>query len=184
MIDENWIDNVSFIEQIAPTFTPEDWEKYAASDDDATRYALTRLDECPVHILELLSDDASSHVLEGVATHERTPVEVLDRLAIIGGNKAQAAVALNPSTRESTLWLLLDSDDVRVRQGLALNQYAPLNLLATLLQDPVPAVRYSLVHNRSLTAEMVEALRTHEDPLTREAASIWDVTGVWVDASE
>ena len=91
-----------------------------------------------------------------------------DAAALAAGD--QAILHLSPPVTESKiarLRLLAGHERPGIRQSVASNRHAPLDLLERLAVDPDPAVRGEVAKNEAAPAVLVQLLATDEDARVR-----------------
>lgn len=124
------------------------------------RWLLAINPNTPPPVLEHLSNDGSTRLLERIAENPRTHTTTLAKLANHDEAQVRAAVAENMNISIKTAWKLArdESPDVRVR--LAESYHVPVAILRILATDENPYVQSRAYKTLYRMLEEVQALRS------------------------
>ncbi len=101
---------------------------------------------------------------------ERTPVNILVRLACDNSTKVRRRVAENPKTPITVLVMLASDRDKDVRVGVCDNWSTPAGLLFLLAGEDCADVRYAIADNSHVPRQILTVLARDENPYVAERA--------------
>ncbi|MBZ0189643.1 MAG: hypothetical protein K8F91_25575 [Candidatus Obscuribacterales bacterium] len=112
----------------------------AALEAARIRWLLAINPNTPPPVLDHLTRNAPSALLERIAEHPRAHSTTLARLAVHEDAQVRAAVAENMNTSMKTIWKLIRDDSPDVRLRIAESYTVPIAVLKTLVEDENPYV--------------------------------------------
>ncbi len=112
----------------------------AALEAARIRWLLAINPNTPPPVLDHLTNNAPSTLLERIAEHPRAHSVTLSRLANHEDSQVRAAVAENMNTSMKTIWKLVRDPSADVRLRLAESYTVPIAVLKVLLEDENPYV--------------------------------------------
>lgn len=125
-----------------------DSSRAAALEAAKIRWLLAINPNTPPPVLEHLTREATSSLLERIAENPRTHASTLSRLATHADAQVRAAVAENMNTSMKTMWKLVRDECPDVRYRLAESYNVPIAVLKVLAEDENPYV----AHRAQMTA--------------------------------
>jgi hypothetical protein len=108
--------------------------------DILKNYVRASSHSCSPLMLERLAHSDIDRIRLRVAENPKTPVDVLETLALDRNPDVRIAVGSNPSTPPHVSFSLAFDEDPNVRLGLAEDMSTPMELLDKLMEDPNPYV--------------------------------------------
>lgn len=124
------------------------------------RWLLAINPNTPPPVLEHLSNDSSTRLLERIAENPRTHTTTLAKLANHDDGQVRAAVAENMNISIKTAWKLARDENADVRVRLAESYHVPVAILRILATDENPYVQQRAYKTLLRMLEEVQALRT------------------------
>ena len=130
----------------------------ASDDDRSVRRIVAENPKTPAQVLAVLAQDDDVQVRVAVAQRQGTPVEVMmdlarDHDAMVRGNAARSRYGGLPA---ETMMALARDAVTFVRRCVALNLFAPAEVLTVLANDDDPEVReYAMTHHRFPTPKLI-----------------------------
>lgn len=140
----------------------------ARDPDTRVRQNLATNPVAPTSAIALLAGDSDGSVRRAVAGHHACPPETLRQFALSGWEVAQ--VAANPGTPLDVLASLAEQPDLSIRYGLARNPALPEALAGPLASDPEAGVRAALAENPATPRAIVDGLSLDADENVRQGA--------------
>lgn len=140
------------------------WINSYDKDQLAVVRKVIRHPRVPVEALVKLSASKNEYVLGDLAQQQRTPAEILQRLAgAPHGYLVDWGLALNPSTPAPILEALAYRKDKTIAQLLARNTSTPIAILEELAVHGDAMVRGSVAANRSAPSPVLRRLSTDSE---------------------
>lgn len=123
--------------------TQERERKQALQEEAARiRWLLAVNPNTPAPVLEHLSRDTHTPVLERIGENPRAHVTTLIKLSMHSSHEVRAAVAENTNLSLKTVWRLARDENADVRLRLAESYTVPIAVLRVLSEDENPYVAY------------------------------------------
>lgn len=132
----------------------------AALEAARIRWLLAINPNTPPPVLDHLTRNAPSPLLERIAEHPRAHSTTLARLAVNEDAQVRAAVSENMNTSMKTVWKLVHDSSPDVRLRLAESYTVPLAVLKVLADDENPYVSHRAQRTLLRMMQEVSELRT------------------------
>ena len=155
---------------LAPDANPEHLLKESLGEYTWVLEAVAKHPQTPVEVFPILAQSEDKDVREQVAGNEQTPITVLQTLLLDKDERVRRTVAENPQLPMALLQRLAQDQDVGIRRAVARNEQTPIVLLRTLAQDASWAVRAAAVLNPHTPAAVVDMLAQDEEHEVRWVA--------------
>lgn len=136
------IHNLLYIDETEETLR----KLYTYSSDTINEYiALTTT--CPIDILEELSINKNIYIKAAVMKNTNCPIDIVNKL----------------------LDELYKSDDINIREQVALHNSCPVNILCNLAKDKSVKVRLAVIKNVNVTDDIIDSLQNDSSKTIKKA---------------
>jgi len=128
---------------------------------------------CPLSILEKLSDDKNYKVVEHVALNENCSKELLKKLSTSKNYFVRKVIARNINSPEDALNSLsnLKYNNETIVSLVAQNKNCPIFILKKLSKTKVSSIAGSLVYNKNCTFEILKIIYKNHKHLREDIIS-------------
>ncbi len=148
-----------------------DWLSRFMSGSAQVRLALASDERSPAEVLARLAGDVDMWVRRAVAGNATSPAEVLARLANDDEMWVRRAVAGNATSPAEVLARLANDDEMWVRRAVAENGATPAEVLARLANDDEMEMRIAVAGNSASPAEVLARLAGDDGQRVRRAVA-------------
>ena len=129
--------------------------------------AIAKHEDTPLDILKKLAEHKFSNIRKLVASNENTPPEILDELSNDENYLVRASVAKNENTSSEILNKLSKDKGVLVKIAVAGNKNTSQKILAELAKDKEIVIRRTVALNENISPEILNELSNDKSEYVR-----------------
>jgi hypothetical protein len=149
--------------------TPNELDELAKSKHSFVRMDVANNPNTSSQTLALLSDETENmNVLYGVARHNNTTTDILEKLSNHPNNDVRKWVAFNPNTSPKTLEKLSQDKNIDVKLMIARNKNTPEKVLLDYTKSGGGEIMYAIASNTGTSYNIQKRVANYWNPAIRE----------------
>jgi len=133
--------------------------QYSESIDEADRVNIARNINCPIEILEKLSDDSSVLVINSIILNKNCSVDLLRKFSFYKSHVIRDTLAKDYKTPIDVL-KRLSNHDIFIKTTIASNPNCPVDILRKFIKEPEhhSQIKINVMNNINCTVDILEEL--------------------------